>query len=122
MSGTRSRGRGELEGEVLSILRRHTGAVKAADLQAEFTDPKPAYTTILTALDRLVEKGEVQRHAESPRRMKFTARFSAAESASASMRAALGGSDDRRAALLQFAGDLSSDEVNMLRSALEGRR
>jgi predicted transcriptional regulator len=104
MSGIRSRGRGEL-----------------ADVQEEFSAPRPAYTTILTALDRLVDKGEVARHAESPRRMRFSPTSSAAESASKSMRAALGGSDDRRAALLQFAGDLSTDEVEMLRSALDRR-
>ncbi len=122
MSGTRSRARGELENEVLTILRGHSVPVGAADIQAAFTEPTPAYTTILTALDRLIDKGEVTRHAESPRKVRFAARLSAAENASDSMHRALEGTDDRRAALLQFAGDLDADDVEMLRSALAKKR
>ncbi|MFI8592873.1 BlaI/MecI/CopY family transcriptional regulator [Microbacterium sp. NPDC078428] len=122
MSGTRSRGRGELESEVLTILRGHAAPVGAADIQEAFTQPTPAYTTILTALDRLIDKGEVTRHAESPRKVRFAARLSAAENASDSMHRALQGTDDRRAALLQFAGDLDEGDVEILRSALAKKR
>lgn len=122
MTGTRSRGRGELEREVLEILRRHAQPVGAADVQSAFTAPTPAYTTILTVLDRLIEKGEVTRHAESPRKVRFAARLSAAENASVSMHRALEDTGDRRAALLQFAGDLDPDDVAMLRAALAKRR
>lgn len=122
MSGTRSRGRGELEHEVLEILRRNAEPVGAADIQTAFTEPTPAYTTILTALDRLIEKGDVTRHAESPRKVRFAARLSAAENASAGMHRALGDTDDRSAALLQFAGDLDADDVAMLRAALAKKR
>lgn len=122
MSGTRSRGRGELESEVLAILRGRDAPVGAADIQGAFTEPTPAYTTILTALDRLIDKGEVTRHAESPRKVRFAARLSAAENASDSMRRALQSTDDRRAALLQFAGDLDLDDVEMLRGALSKKR
>ncbi|MDX2377593.1 BlaI/MecI/CopY family transcriptional regulator [Microbacterium sp. LRZ72] len=122
MSGRRRRGHGELESEVLAILRRHTAPIGAADIKAAFTDPTPAYTTILTALDRLIHKGEVTRHAESPRKVRFAARLSAAETASDSMHSALEGLDDRRAALLQFAGDLDADDVKMLRAALTKKR
>lgn len=122
MSGTRSRGRGELENEVLTILRGRSTPVGAADIQQAFTEPTPAYTTILTALDRLIEKGEVVRHAESPRKVRFAARLSAAENASDSMHRALKGTDDRHAALLQFAGDLDADDVEMLRKALTKKR
>ncbi|WP_375385471.1 BlaI/MecI/CopY family transcriptional regulator [uncultured Microbacterium sp.] len=122
MSGTRTRGRGELEGEVLSILRQHAEPVGAAEIQAAFTEPTPAYTTILTALERLIDKGEVTRHAESPRKVRFAARLSAADNASDSMHRALDGIDDRRAALLKFAGTLDADDVAMLRSALTKKR
>ncbi|MBD8478045.1 BlaI/MecI/CopY family transcriptional regulator [Microbacterium sp. CFBP 8794] len=122
MSGTRNRGRGELEAEVLAILRTHAEPAGAADIQSAFTEPTPAYTTILTALDRMIEKGEVTRHAESPRKVRFAARLSAAENASDSMHRALKSTDDRRAALLQFAGDLDADDVDMLRSALGKKR
>lgn len=122
MSGTRSRGRGELESEVLAILRERSMPVGAADIRDAFTEPTPAYTTILTALDRLIDKGEVVRHAESPRRVRFAARLSAAESASDSMHRALTGTTDRRAALLQFAGNLDEAGVEVLRSALAKKR
>lgn len=122
MSGTRSRGRGELEGEVLAILRSRSVPIGAADIQEAFTEPTPAYTTILTALDRLIDKGEVIRHADSPRKVRFAARLSAAESASDSMHRALENTDDRRAALLQFAGDLDPDDIAMLRAALTKKR
>lgn len=122
MSGTHGRARGELENEVLTILRAHAEPVGAATIQEAFTEPTPAYTTILTALDRLIDKGEVTRHADSPRKVRFAARLSAAENASDSMHRALERTDDRRAALLRFAGDLDPDDVDMLRSALAHQR
>ena len=122
MGGTRSRGRGELESEILTILRGHNAPVGVADIQAAFTEPTPAHTTILTVLDRLIDKGEVTRHAMSPRRIRFSARHSEAENASDSMHRTLQRTLDRRATLLQFAGALDPEDVDMLRSALAKKR
>ena len=121
MSGTRTRAPGQLESEVLRILRAHSGSIGAREIQGEFLTNVPAYTTILTALDRLVEKGEVEREQLSPRKMRFRATRSAAEDASATMRGALDAIDDRRAALLKFTGDLDEDDLALLRSALRSR-
>lgn len=121
MSGIRLRAPGELEAEVLRILRAAQGFVGAREVQDAFATSTPAYTTILTALDRLVEKGEVEREQLSPRRMRFRAARSAAEDASATMRGALDAIEDRRAALLKFAGDLDDDDLALLRSAIRAR-
>lgn len=122
MTGTRNRGRGELEAEVLAVLRRHAEPIGAGDVQAAFAEPTPAYTTVLTVLDRLIEKGEVVRHAESPRKVKFAAARTADESASLSMRRALEGSGDRTATLLRFAGELDTDDLELLRAAMAKKR
>ncbi len=122
MSGIRTRGKGELEAGVLTILREHGEPIGAGEIQESFTGHVPAYTTILTALDRLVEKGEVVRHAPSPRKVRFMAARSAVEDATDTMLRALSQIDDRKAALLKFAGDLDEDDVEMLRAALTKQR
>lgn len=121
MSGIRTRARGELEGEVLRILRENESALGAKDIQDLFTGAVPAYTTLLTSLDRLVAKGDVERIAESPRKVRFFATRSEAENVSDSMIGALGRVEDRRAALLKFAGNLDDDDVLFLQEALKPR-
>lgn len=117
------RGRGELEAAVLRALRAANRPFSATEVRATFdpADGVPALTTVLTALDRLVTKGEVQRHARSPRRQLFTAKRTAADEVSSSMLGALAAVEDRRAALLKFTGNLSAQDAAYLREAL-GRR
>lgn len=122
MSGIRTRAPGELEAEVLRILRASEEPLGARDIQAGFAASVPAHTTVLTALDRLVEKGEVVREQISARKMRFHASRSAAEDASATMIGALASIDDRQAALLKFAGDLDEQDLALLRSAVRPRR
>ena len=76
---------------------------------------------MLTALDRLYDKGEVVRHQESPRKVRFSATQTAAESTSASMMQALSANEDRRAVLLKFVGDLDEGDAALLRAALDPR-
>ena len=124
MSGIRTRAPGELEAEVLRILRTRTGAIGAREIRAAFTQNTPAYTTILTALDRLTDKGEVERDQLSPRRVRFRAVHSEVDTATAAMLGALGALgavDDRGAALLKFAGDLDESDLALLRAALRRR-
>lgn len=122
MSGTRTRAPGELEAEVLRILRASANAIGARDVQSAFTANVPAYTTVLTALDRLVEKGEVEREVISPRKMRFRAARSAVEDATATMRGALDSIEDRGAALLKFAGDLDEEDLALLQSVIRARK
>lgn len=122
MAGKRSREPGELEAEVLRILRGFDGPVGARDVQALFGDPRPAYTSLLTILERLRLKGLVEREDLSPRRVRFRAVHSEEESASEAMLEALGEADDRRAVLLHFAGNLDATDVAFLRDALTAKR
>ncbi len=122
MSGIRTRARGELESEVLRVLREHHEPIGASEVRESVRGSVPALTTVLTALDRLVDKGEAVRTAESPRRVRFHAARTDAESASGVMRDALVSVSDRRAALLQFAGDLDDRDVALLVDALAARR
>lgn len=118
---SRVRERGALEGEVLHQLRAAQGTpLSARDLAERFTEPRPAVTTLLTILDRLHGKGLVRREELSPRRVRFTATQSGEEHASAMMLQALREAEDPRAVLLRFAGNLDSDDVAFLQSALGG--
>lgn len=115
--GERTRERGELESDVMRILWEDGGALSARDVQARFEAPIPAYTTLMTALTRLEKKGRVTRSGPSPRKLRFTATRSDDEHASDSMITALDGAGDRHAALLSFAGNLTPEDIALLRGA-----
>lgn len=118
MAGIRTRGRGELEADVLRILRDASGPIGASQVQDGFTENTPAYTTILTALDRLVDKGDVRRVEDSPRKVRFEATRSAVEDARDRMADALDAIEDRRAVLMAFTGALDDEDLEFLRSAV----
>lgn len=123
MPGPKTRAPGELEADILRVLRDAPEPLGARQIQEALTGAEPAYTTVLTSLDRLLGKGKVERRESSPRRVRFSALRSTAEDASDSMMSALSAVEDHRAALLKFAGNLDSDDAAVLRSALEsGRR
>lgn len=121
MAGERTRQRGELEGEVMRILWEASEPLSARDIQAVFTGHVPAYTTLMTALERLQKKGDVGRSGNSPRRVRFHAVRSGHEHVGRSMMSALDGAGDRRAALLQFAGNLAEEDLDLLRSVVTGK-
>lgn len=118
-----TRGRGELEAGVLRVLREAGQPLSAREIADSFTDTGrvPAPTTVLTVLDRLIGKGAVRRHRLSPRRQRFSAVRSAADDVSRSMLGALAEVEDRRAALLRFTGNLTVEDVDVLREALDER-
>lgn len=116
----RTRARGELEGEVMRILWEQPQPVSARQIQDSFTGRTPAYTTLMTALDRLEKKGRVVRLGDSPRKVQFRATRSGEEHASAAMLSALAEAGDREAALLRFAGTLAPGDMDVLRRALDG--
>jgi predicted transcriptional regulator len=122
MTTTRTRDRGELEGEVLDLLWRSKEPMSAMDLQALFSRNIPAYTTLMTALTRLERKGHVIRVGDSPRKIKFLAAQSGGDHAGTSMMSALAHASDRREALLSFAGNLEDDDIELLRCALRSNR
>lgn len=114
MAGVRKRQWGGLEEEVMSRLRKQARPVSARELRESFSDPIPAYSTLMTALTRLEGKGQVERVSDSPRKVSFYPVRSDEEEASETMVSALEQSSDRRAALLAFAGNLSDDDVAAL--------
>lgn len=91
--------------------------MSARELQALFSEPVPAYTTLMTTLTRLKGKGRVERVGDSPRKIKFRPLRSSEEEASETMTSALEQAGNRRAALLAFAGNLDDDDVAALMDA-----
>lgn len=121
MVGTQGRERGELEQEVMRILRDQSRPMSARELQDMFTGQVPAYTTLITVLTRLEKKGDVIRSGDSPRKVKFHAARSAEEHASETMLSALDKATDRRAALLAFAGNLDADDLALMNATFGTR-
>ena len=121
MTGVRTRARGELEGSIMRILWDAVAPLSAKEIQGAVEGRTPAYTTVMTSLDRLQKKGRVVRSGDSPRKVRFEASRSEQEHASETMISALGGASDRAATLLRFAGNLDAQDVEVLRAAI-GRR
>lgn len=122
MAGVRKREWGGLEDEVMQRLHEQERAVSARELQTMFSEPVPAYTTLMTTLTRLEAKGRVERIGDSPRKISFRPLRSSEEEASETMTSALGQATDRRAALLAFAGNLDDDDVVALMDAFGGAK
>lgn len=122
MAGERTRERGELEAEVMRILWEQSEPMSVREVQAVFSGRVPAYTTLMTALERLQKKGQVIRSGDSPRKVRFQAARSGDEHVSLSMMSALEGAGDREAALLKFAGNLATEDVELLRRAIAPAR
>ncbi|MEY5017823.1 MAG: hypothetical protein RL431_872 [Actinomycetota bacterium] len=117
----RTRARGELESLILSILRDSATALNAGEIQAACTEPTPAYTTVLTALERLRVKGDVDRVGEAARGIRFVATRSDQEQALSTITDALDASRDRDGVLLKFAGTLSDRDIALLQRVLRDR-
>lgn len=122
MAGMRARSNGALEALVMRALWQADQALGARAILTTFEDPIPAYTTILTVLSRLEEKGMVEREALSPRKVRFRPRISSAEAHARDMVESLEEAEDRRGALLAFADTLSSEDMELMRGAIAARR
>jgi predicted transcriptional regulator len=111
---------GELELTVLRILWSHGAALSARDVVSQFPEQHatPALTTVLTVLDRLAKKGSVTRSESGPRGAVFRASTPESAFTADAMVSALAVSSDRNAALLRFAGELDSRDIEVLRRAI----
>ncbi|MGB3413772.1 MAG: BlaI/MecI/CopY family transcriptional regulator [Microbacteriaceae bacterium] len=116
------RHRGELEREIMRILWDASAPIDGKEIQSQFQAPVPAYTTLLTTLDRLERKNLVGRSGSNGRKILFQATYSEEERVSSSMLDALQTAADRDAVLLRFAGNLSEEDVALLRAALPKKR
>ena len=111
MSGRRPVG--SLEAEVLALLWERANPATPAQV-LEGLDAELAYTTVMTILHRLWQKGLVERQRVG-RAYAYRPLLSEAEYAARHMQAALIKSRDRAAVLHRFVDGLSSSDAELLR-------
>ena len=116
MSAGSRREAGELESEVLATLWAGEQPMTPAAV-LERLHRTLAYTTVMTTLTRLFEKGLVDRR-RAGRGYAYSPKVREAELAARRFRAVLDRGYDRSAVLQGFVSELSSDEVSMLRRLL----
>lgn len=113
---------GGLESEILEVLAASSRPMSAADVRASMGDAL-AYTTVMTVLGRLSDKGLAQRE-RLGRAHVYTAVRDPAQVTAWRMRQLLEADDDRAAVLARFVGDLSDEDeqllMGMLRSPDQG--
>ncbi len=107
---------GALEHEVLSQLWVMDEAVTPSEV-LEALDTDLAYTTIMTILTRLWQKGLVTRERRG-RAYAYAPALSEADLTAQRMQAALDAASDRKAALTGFVRSLSAREARALRALL----
>lgn len=113
---SRRRGQGELEAQVLSTLREAEGPATAGWVQ-ERLGGGLAYTTVVTILTRLLDKGAVTRE-RAGRSFAWTPSFDEAGLAARKMRKVLDGEQDREAVLASFLTALPPGDERLLRELL----
>lgn len=113
----KSRESGGLESEVLATLWALGEPATPADVR-QALDAGLAYTTIMTILVRLWEKGLVERE-KVGKAYSYLPRVSDAHLTAERMHVQLETSSDKRAALAEFVGSLSQSEERLLRQLIE---
>lgn len=113
-------GTGELESSVLEILWDRDDWISGADVHTLLQENHPvAYTTALTVLTRMCDKGVVERKRFSGRAFQFRASLSRAETAAQRIREVLAGTADRPAVLTHLIGHLDVVDRERLRALLD---
>lgn len=110
------RGMGELEGEVLAQLWGSERPLTPREVRDSLGGTL-AYTTVMTILGRLWEKGLAHRERRG-RAYSYWPSVTEAELAAKRMRAALDKTADRDSALSRFADELSVQDAQVLRRVL----
>ncbi len=114
------RGFGELEQQVLSVLWAADTPLIPREVQARLDDA-PAYTTVMTILDRLHGKGTVTRELRG-RAYAYEAAVTESAAASERVRALLANGSDRSAVLQGFVDVLSDSDADEVRRLLRDAR
>jgi len=109
---------GALEAQVLEVLWSADGLRTPAQV-LDALDTELAYTTVMTILTRLWEKGLATR-VKQGRAYAYEATVSEADLAAARMSRELGRSSDRMATMGRFVDGLDADEARQLRALLDG--
>src|SRR5262245_40632641 len=111
---------GELEAEVLGVLWGADEPLTPADVQTRL-DGELAYTTVMTILTRLHEKGVASREKRG-RSFVYRAVDDEPGLAARRMRQVLDGEPDRRSVLARFVSNLSKSDERLLRRLLDGQQ
>jgi predicted transcriptional regulator len=114
--GTR-RPAGALEAEVLAALWVAGRPLTPAEVRGALDD-ELAYTTVMTTLARLYDKGAVSRE-RSGRAFAYSPVQDQAGAAAARMADLLGTTPDREAVLARFVGELSTEDERLLAELLD---
>ncbi|MEU8973380.1 BlaI/MecI/CopY family transcriptional regulator [Streptomyces monashensis] len=110
------RARGELESNVLAALWSADGPLTARQVLTGLADDL-AYTTVLTILSRLYDKGMLVRHRAGRGYAYEPARDEASHTAHR-MKSLLEGGSDREAVLTRFVSELSERDEQLLQHLL----
>lgn len=116
--GGRRRAPGELEGAVLAELWSAAGPLTAAQVNDRITGDL-AYTTVLTILSRLHDKGLLTR-VRTGRSFAYAPVRDEAEHTAAQMRSLLEAGRDRAAVLSRFVSELDAADEELLLQLLSG--
>ncbi|MFI5590064.1 BlaI/MecI/CopY family transcriptional regulator [Amycolatopsis sp. NPDC051758] len=116
---TARRAPGTLEAEVLSVLWSSAEPLAPADVQARLED-ELAYTTVVTILTRLHDKGVATREKHG-RSFRYHAVDDEAGLAARKMTKVLDAEPDRDSVLARFVTQLSESDEAVLRDLLRGR-
>lgn len=115
-------GRGELENQVLDVVWDAPEALTPRQVHDELSRSRTlAYTTVMTIVVRLCEKGLLERE-PAGRAFAYRPRVSREQRAAARMNDALTSAGDPSVALTHFVESLPSDQVDELRSVLRHAR
>ncbi|WP_107483480.1 BlaI/MecI/CopY family transcriptional regulator [Streptomyces humi] len=112
------RARGQLESDVLAALWAADGPRTAREVREQLPGDL-AYTTVLTILSRLHDKGMLVRHREGRGYAYEPARDEASHTAQR-MHSLLTGGSDRQAVLARFVSELSEQDEHLLHQLLSG--
>jgi predicted transcriptional regulator len=93
--------------------------VTVRDVVDRLADRRPAYTTVMTVLDRLAGKGVVTRELAG-KAWHYSAAMTREQFVAQLMLDVLGQTDSRSATLVHFARAVSAEEAHTLRRALAG--
>jgi predicted transcriptional regulator len=109
---------GSLETAVLECLWAADGPLAPREVLDQ-VDPDLAYTTVVTILTRLTDKGLVTRE-RAGRSFVYQPEITEADLVAGKMSAALAAAGDRQATLSRFVEGLSKREARNLRALLDG--
>lgn len=110
---------GHLERDVMRAIWQSADPLTGHQVAAKLSPQRDiAYTTLITVVERLREKGLLTRVRDG-RSYRYRALVSADDYAASLMTQVLEDSANRQGALLRFAGQLDGEEAATLRAALE---